>query len=180
MKRAAQFALLVCVSILIASAQEQSGANLLNLSGTYTSTEKPKKGSPPEKIILSQTADALEITRFSKEGKPITNQLRLDGSVGDYTSAGGFHGKARLARKGRDLVVEVVENAVVDGRAIPIHMTERWQFSESGAVLITKTDVDCPQDRQAEPHTLNGSLYSCSMVFRGYPITEKYRKEVQP
>ena len=180
MTRAAQVALAVCTGVLPSIAQAPSAIRIPNFSGTYVSTQKPKKGSPPEKVIVSQTAEALEITRFSPEGKPVTNRLRFDGSVADYVSSVGFHGKGRLQWKRGQLVVEVVENTVVDDYTIPIHMTQRWQLSQDGALLSIKMDVDCPQDQQMEPNMLSGSLHSCTSVFGGYPITEKYQRISQP
>jgi hypothetical protein len=180
MRRAAQIACAMCACSLLSFPQQPSAAALLNLAGTYTPTQRQKKGSPAEKITVCQESGFLVISRFSPKGKPVTNRSRLDGSIGDYISAGGFHGKAHLAQNRGDLVVEVVENTVIEGRAIPIHMTQHWQLSQNGVRLSIKTDVDCPQDQRIEPHTLSDSLYSCTTMFRSYPITEKYQRNGEP
>jgi hypothetical protein len=168
------------VSFAAFASAQNSATNRIVIAGTYQSTANARKNSAPDKIIVTQTADSLQITRFSAEGKPVTNQLRLDGSISDYVTAGGFRGKARLTKSKGDLAIEIAETTMVEGRPIPIHVVERWQLSRDGSMLITRTDVDCPQEQQEEPHTLSGKLYSCTMIFRGYPLTEKYKKISSP
>jgi phosphopantothenoylcysteine decarboxylase/phosphopantothenate--cysteine ligase len=86
-----------------------------------------KSGSDPDPLLLTLNPDILaELVRRRPEGQVVVG---FAAETGDSRAAVLTHGRAKLARKGCDLLVV---NAVGDGRAFEVEHNAGWLLGDDG------------------------------------------------
>ena len=106
---------------------------------TSAATNKIKKGSAdPDPLVLTQNPDILvELTGTRESGQVVVG---FAAETGDDTGDVLHHGRAKLGRKGADLLVV---NAVGDGRAFEVPDNAGWLLGADGS------EVELPSGSKA-------------------------------
>jgi phosphopantothenoylcysteine decarboxylase/phosphopantothenate--cysteine ligase len=99
----------------------------------FTSTKIKKGASEPTSIELARTDDVLAGAVRARADGQLPNMRAIVGFAAETGDANGdvlFHARAKLARKGCDLLVV---NAVGDGRAFEVDSNDGWLLTADGA-----------------------------------------------
>ncbi|MGZ4574896.1 MAG: phosphopantothenoylcysteine decarboxylase domain-containing protein, partial [Mycobacteriaceae bacterium] len=100
-------------------------------------TSKIKKGADePDTIALTRNADVLaELVEARRNGELSADQVIVGfaAETGDERGDVLHHARAKLARKGCDLLVV---NAVGDGKAFEVDSNDGWLLASDGTELV--------------------------------------------
>jgi hypothetical protein len=134
-------------ALLMLVPEPTAATDKLNFSGSYVA-EQVKKASENESastLEVVQKDEDVEIIRVEL-GKKTISRCPLNGTEGDYTSAGGVSGRCKAQLKPKYLIVEsvVVTSLQQATSAVRVHTKEKWQLSADAKTLIIKSDVDFP------------------------------------
>jgi hypothetical protein len=140
-----------------------------DFSGTYTA--KHKVGKTLESLRVIQTESSIEVTRVIDD-KEYTTSFLLDGSVGEYTTVRGVHGKSKAQLKDKTLLLETFVASPPDakGTSTRFHTRETWQLSGDNKKLTIKTEMDSPD---MPPQMM-------SAAFPNNPRSETYLRSEKP
>jgi len=154
-------AAVVGVGLILACSPISLAAEKADFSGSYSLQPSKGKGRNLGTATLHvvQTDAAIEVTLSPESAGTTTSRFPLDGSEGDYTSAGGATGKGKARFQGSDLVLESLIVGQEDPMSLPVRMRtqERWRLSPDAKTLTIRFHVDFPGFPSPRLPSLGGS-----------------------